>query len=124
MKKLLLILLILAFVSCIRQVVDTDTTFLENHSFDEVWEASIKAVNDIDFTVDSMDKEAGFITAESGTHVLQEVPPRLSIMIKEIGGNVSVDCRMLQKEQFVDLFGVGRKIVRKFMTALNLNLNR
>jgi hypothetical protein len=125
MRKFLAVAMILAFISCINQTVKTESTFLEGRSYEEVWEASIRAVNDIDFTIDSMDKLSGFIGAESGQHILGgDAPPRLSIMIKEYGESVNVDCRVLQKEQFVDLFGVGKKIVRDFWMALNQNLNR
>ena len=120
---LLFALLVLIFLSCTQQIVNQDMTFLDNHSFDEVWEASIKAVNDIDFTIDSVDKTAGFISAESGMRVFESSPPRLSIMIKEMNGKVRVNCRVLQKEH-IDLGGHGRKTVRNFMTALNMNLNR
>lgn len=124
MKKYLLGLLVLALMACIKQTINTDVTFFESHTFDEVWEASLKAVSDIDFTIDSVDRETGFITAERGRHTLQNAPPRLSIMIEEYGNKVSVRCRILQKEQYVDIFGFGGKTVREFMTALNLNLNR
>lgn len=124
MKKVLALLMILSLVSCIKQTINTETTFFEAYSFDEVWNACIKAVNDIDFTIDSMDIEGGFISAESGSHVLQDAPPRLSIMIREYGNRVSVHCKILQKEQYVDVFGIGRKTVNKFMAALNLNLNK
>jgi hypothetical protein len=124
MKKILLALLILACVSCLNQTVKTETAFLENRTFDEVWRASIKAVNDIEFTIDSMDKETGFIGAERGRHLLGgDAPPRLSIMIREYDRSVSVDCKVLQKEQFIDVLGMGKKIVREFMVALNQNLD-
>jgi len=97
--------------------------FLDSYSFDEVWIASVRAVNDIGFTVDSLDKDAGFIGAESGTHIGQDVPPRLSIMITEVRGRVYVDCKVLQKEQYIDIFGHGQRTIRKFMEALNMNLN-
>ena len=99
MKKIWLIFLCLATASCIKQTVNTETTFLEHFTFEEVWDASIRAVQDIHFTIDSVDKEAGFIGAESGTFLTQEVPPRLSIMISDGGDRVSIDCRVLQKEQ-------------------------
>ena len=128
MKKLGLSLLCLIFLlgtaACIRQTVHDGNTFLDHHSLYEVWGASIRAVNDIGFTVDSVDRSAGFIGAESGTHIGQEVPPRLAIMISEVRGRVFVECRVLQKEQFIDIFGHGRRTVRNFMTALNLILNR
>jgi hypothetical protein len=121
MKKILVFSLILICFCCIEQVVRTEATLLKGYSFDEVWKAAIKAVNDIDFTIDSMDKDAGFIGAESGPHLTQEVPPRLSIMIQETDNDVSLNCRVLQKE-YIDLFGTGKKIVNNYMTALNANL--
>ena len=124
MKKLLLPFLLLSCISCAIQTVKTETSYWQNRTFDEVWEASIEAVNDIAFTIDSIDREAGFIGAESGRYVLGgDAPPRLSIMIREFDGSVSVDCKVLQKEQLVDVFGIGKKIVREFMIALNQNLS-
>lgn len=128
MKKLglssLCLILLVGTTACIKQTVHDGTTFLDHHSFYEVWTASIRAVNEIGFTVDSVDRSAGFIGAESGTHIGQEVPPRLAIMISDVRSRVFVECRVLQKEQFIDIFGHGRRTVRNFMTALNLNLNR
>ena len=124
MKKLLLPLLILACVSCAIQTVKTESSYWRDRNFDEIWDASIDAVNDIEFTIDSLDREAGFIGAESGRYVLGgDAPPRLSIMIREFDNSVSVDCKVLQKEQLIDVFGIGKKIVREFMIALNRNLS-
>ena len=123
MKKLLALLIVLPFLSCTEQIINQDSTFLDSHTFNEVWEASIRAVKDIDFTIDSMDKETGFISAESGKRIFESEPPRISIMIKKMDSKVSVDCRVLQKE-FIDLAGHGKRTVRDFMTALNMNLNR
>jgi hypothetical protein len=123
MKKMLFVLLALALVSCVRQTIKLESRFLDNYSFDEVWRASIKAVTDIGFTIDSIDSETGFIGAESGRHIGQKVPPRLAIFIAKSNGRVNVDCKFLQKEQFFDIFGHGERTIRKFMTALNMNLN-
>ena len=124
MKKFWVILLVLVLVACVKPTIKQEATFLENYTFDEVWNASIKAINDIEFIVDSMDKEAGFIAAERGKHFFERARPRLSVMIKEAGGKVYVDCKVLKKDQHPDLGGTGRKTVRKFMIALNQNLNR
>jgi hypothetical protein len=124
MKKIFLALLVLTSVSCAIQTVKTETNYWRNRTFDEVWEASIAAVNDIEFTIDSMDRETGFIGAESGRYILGgDAPPRLSIMIREFDNSVMVDCKVLQKEQLVDVFGIGKKIMREFMFALNQNLS-
>jgi len=109
-------------VSCIQQTINQDVNLLQDYSFDEVWEASIRAINDIGFTIDSMDKETGFISAESGRHVLQHAPPRMSILITSSTEKIYVDCKLLQKEQFFDLFGIGKNTVRKFRNALYSNL--
>jgi len=124
MKKFFLVLLALALVACIRQTINTETRFLDNYTFDDVWRASIRAVDDIGFTIDSIDLETGFIGAESGRHIGQKVPPRLAIFVTEIRGRVYVDCKVLQKEQFFDIFGHGERTIRRFMTALNMNLYR
>ena len=122
MKRIWLLVFILIAVSCINQTVNQEVNLLQDYPFDEVWEASIHAINDIGFTIDSVDKETGFISAESGRHVLQHAPPRMSIMITSSNGKVYVHCKLLQKEQFFDLFGIGRNTVRKFMNALYSNL--
>ncbi len=125
MKKFWLILVILVLVSCVKQTIKQEATFLENHTFEEVWNATIKAINDIEFTVDSMDKEAGFIAAERGRKAfVEKAPTRIAVMIKEIGGKVYVDCKVLQKNQYIDIGGTGKKAIRNFMIALNRNLNR
>ena len=122
MKKILLILLVIALISCTRQIVNQDVTFLDHHSFDDVWEASILSIADIDFTIASMDRSAGFISAESGPRLFEDLPPRITILIKEMDGKIRVDCRVLQKE-FSDLGGHGRKTVQDFMYSLNMNIN-
>jgi hypothetical protein len=109
--------------ACIQQTVHQRSNFIDNHSFDEVWDATIKSIYDIKFTVDSMDRESGFISALRGKDVLQHAPPRLSIMISDLEGKVFVDCKVLQQDQFVDLFGHGNRTIRSLFTALNENLN-
>jgi hypothetical protein len=113
----------LVFISCVKQPIKQEATFLENYTFEEVWIASIKAIEDIEFIVDSVDKNAGFIAVERGRQFFEKSPPRLSVMIKEVGGKVYVDCKALKKEQYIDIGGTAKKAVRKFMIALNQNLN-
>jgi hypothetical protein len=123
MKKWLMIFLLTTATACVQQTIHQSSTFLDNRSFDEVWDATLKAVSDIKFTVDSVDRESGFIGALRGKDVLQHAPPRLSIMISDLGGRVFVDCRVLQQEQFVDIMGHGNRTIRDLLTALNANLN-
>lgn len=128
MKKYLTIYLTIQLTlllsACIQQSVRHEAVFYEDFYYDDIWQAAIRAVNDIDFTIYSMDRASGFIGAESGKHIGQEAPPRLSILISESRGRIYVDCKVLQKEQYLDILGHGRRIVRSFMTALNHNLHR
>lgn len=124
MKKYFAIFITLLLSACIQQTVRHEVAFYEDFYSDDIWQAAIRAVNDIDFTIYSMDRASGFIGAESGKHIGQDAPPRLSIIISESRGRIYVDCKVLQKEQYVDLLGHGRRIARNFMTALNHNLHR
>ena len=124
MKKMGFLIMILLCASCIQQTVRQERLFYEDFQFEDIWSASIRAVHEIGFTVYSTDKAAGFIGAESGKHIGQDAPPRISIMITETERRIYVDCRVLQKEQFIDLFGHGKRIARNFMKSLNMNLNR
>ncbi len=64
------------------QVRKEQSTFYQDHSFDEVWNASIKAIRDIGFTIKNMEKESGFIYAEGGRNVwTQNEPPQLNVTI-------------------------------------------
>jgi hypothetical protein len=124
MKKFLILMMILGFVACRKQTVHHTSTYLDGHSFQEVWDASIQAVYDIDFTVDSVDRATGFISAECGPLIMQEIPPRLTVLISRNRGRVFVECRMLQKDQFIDVFGHGKRTIRRFFAALNMHLNQ
>jgi len=119
----LIILGLIFFSACIHQTIHNDVTFLEGHRYEDVWTASIRAVNDINFAIHSTDYDAGFIGAESGPNIGQDAYPQLSVMISESKGRIYVECKVLQKEQFVDILGHGRRTIRNFMTALNVNLN-
>jgi len=110
MKKILLVLLALVFTSYLHQV----------HTYDEVWQASLKTVDDLGFKIDNLNRNAGFIGAENGC---QECPLRLLIMVTELRGRVYVDYKVLQKEQDKDMSGQEKKTRRKFMTAMTMNLN-
>lgn len=129
MKKYWVVLLIiiftfcLIFLACIHQTVHQDATFFEHHSYIDVWRESIHSVNDIGFTVHSLDKDAGFIGAESGPQIGQDHPPRLSILISQKRGRIYVGCKVLHIEEFVDIFGHGRRTIANFMMALHTRLN-
>jgi len=129
MKKHLVIILVvtlvicITFIACIRQTLHRDIAFIDRHSFDSVWDASIRAVEDIGFTIHSMDRDTGFIGAESGPFIGDDMPPRLSILISQEQERVFVDCKILRPDEFFDIFGHGKRTVNDFMLALNVQLN-
>ncbi|MFC2157832.1 hypothetical protein ACFLT9_08350 [Acidobacteriota bacterium] len=123
-KAIAFIIPLILLSACIRQTVNIKTSVFDGYSYMEVWRASIRAVNDIDYTVYSTDRDSGFIGAESGPYVFQELPPRLSIMIHDDIGRVYVECKIVQMDQFIDVFGYGKKTVRRFMRSLNEHLRR
>ena len=123
-KAIALIIPIILLSACIRQTVNIKTSVFDGYSYLEVWRASIRAVNDIEYTVYTTDRDSGFIGAECGPYVFQELPPRLSIMIHDDYGRVYVECKVVQMDQFIDVFGYGKKTVRRFMRSLNEHLRR
>ena len=104
------------------QVKQEASKFYENYSFDEVWVASLRAIQDIGFTIKNTEKESGLIYAEGGRNVItQNESPQLNIMVIESGEKVHVDCRAVQPGQIVD-YGAGKKNINKFLIALNKRL--
>jgi hypothetical protein len=110
MKKILLVLLALSFTSYFHQI----------HTFDEVWQASLKTVDDIGFKIENLDRNAGFIGAENGC---QLCPLRLLIMVTELKGRIYMDYIVLQKKHEDNIYDDEKKTIRRFMTAMNRNLN-
>lgn len=122
---ILVVTLVLCFtlMACIKQTLHRDVAFIERHSYESVFQASIRAVEDIGFTIHSMDRDTGFIGAESGPFIGDDMPPRLSILISQERERVFVDCKLLRPDEFVDIFGHGRRTVNDFLLALNIQLN-
>lgn len=123
-KTIALIFPILFLAGCHRQTINMGTAAFDGYSYRDVWRASLRAVNDIEYTVYAMDRDAGFIGAECGPYVLQELPPRLSIMIHNDYGRIFVECKVLQMDSYIDILGYGKKTVRRFMRSLNEHLHR
>ncbi len=104
------------------QVKQEASEFYENYSFDEVWVASLRAIQDIGFTIKNTERDSGLIYAEGGRNVItQNEAPQLNIMIIDTGGKVHVDCRAVQPSQIVD-YGAGKKNINNFLIALNKRL--
>ena len=102
-----------------------DVSFLDGHAYNEVWTASIRALSDIRFTVDDMDKDSGYIfaTADKRNVVTQTNQAQLKILLTEEGGRVCLTCQAIQPGQIVD-YGAGKKNIAKFKVALNARLKK
>ncbi|NIM91160.1 MAG: hypothetical protein GTO17_09455 [Candidatus Aminicenantes bacterium] len=110
MKKILMVLVAFSFTSYFHQI----------HTFDEVWQASIKTVDEIGFKIENLDRNAGFIGAENGC---LGCPLRLLIMVTEFKGRVYMDYKVLQKKPENDPSEEDKETIRKFIMAMNRNLN-
>ena len=124
LSKAVVLLPILMLAGCMHQRINVRSLSFEGLSYHQIWNAALRAVHDIDFVIYAVDERAGFIGAEGGRQIYQDVPPRLSIFITEDYGRVYVDCKVHQPEQLIDFFGYGRRTVRHFFAALNMNLHR
>jgi hypothetical protein len=115
----------LLLTSCIRPPVYSSSTEFDRFSFDEVWTASLHALHDMDFIPYAFDREAGFISAEMGhLIILHDLPPQISLVISREYGKTYVDCKVTQIDQYVDVFGLNKKITRNFYSALHDRLRR
>lgn len=93
-------------------------------SFDEVWSAAMKAVDDIEFTIRKMIKESGFIYAEGRRNPSPlYLPPHMNVIIREENGRINVNCHVVLPGQITD-FEASKRYVRWFFKDLNKNLNR
>lgn len=124
-KVAILIPLVLMLSACLKPPVHTSATEFDSYSFEEVWAASLHALHDIDFIPYAIDRRAGFISAEMGhLIILHDVPPQISIIVSREYGKTFVDCKVTQLDQYVDIFGLNKKISRNFYMALHERLRR
>ena len=124
-KVVFLSAVVLLLTSCIKPPVHTSSTEFDSYSFDEVWTASLQALHDMDFIPYAFDRGAGIISAEMGHMIiLHDVPPQISLVISRDYGKTYVDCKVIQLDQYVDVFGLNKKITRNFHTALHDRLVR
>ena len=85
-----------------------------------VWDASIQAIMDMHHSIESIDREDGLILARGGEGYTQDKAslPMLTILIKEIEGEVIVTCQY----NTLDIFVEPKKRIGQFFDALNERL--
>ncbi|MFP4081976.1 MAG: hypothetical protein ACLFVG_04365 [Candidatus Aminicenantes bacterium] len=138
MKSKISILIAASFLfsSCLAslQVKKQRSSSYENISFSQVWEAALKSVEDMGFTIKEANKEEiklpafsewkGVISAEGEKNALTQVkPPQLYVTLREKGGRIEVDCQATQPRQMID-YGETKKNLRRFFEYLSQNLSR
>lgn len=115
---------LILMTACLHQTVRTTSTVYDGFALGEVWNAALRTLHDLDFSIYALDNHAGFIGAEGPMPIFHELPPRLSVFISRRYGTVYVDCKVIQPDQLVDVFGYGRKTAHLFYRTLNRNLHR
>jgi hypothetical protein len=93
-------------------------------TFNEVWDASLWAIRDMNLTVISMNRRGGMIGADPAGYPYHHYPPLLSVLIRGNSRAVFVECRISQMDRRGEAVGFGRRNVREFFTALNYHLGR
>lgn len=88
-------------------------------TFDEMWNASIKVGVQQGYQIFNSDKDGGVLILTKGRNVLtQNEPPQLTVIISEVDGTCTIDAQYVQPGQIADLFGTGKKAVKKFINAV------
>lgn len=94
-----------------------------SHSFDEVWTAALRSVNDIDFVTRKAAKEIGFIHALAKVNPSPgSLPPQMNVIIREEDGRIDVNFHIELPGQ-KDETGKRRTYANQFFKALKRNLD-
>ena len=125
----LFILMICCFMSCAsyqdsaqEDIHLQETKTFKDHTFGEVWEAAIRAVDEIDFVIQKRLVKSGFIYAQ-GREAQDSIylPPHMNIYIRREYGEISVHCHVVIPDDPAN-YDVSSGYVDMFFAALNRNL--
>lgn len=127
-RSFLLGLILLASISCVTlqptEPIDIyqKTQSYKKYSFDHVWSAALKAVDDVDFVVRNTTKRVGLVQAVAIRNPEPRFsPPRMNVIIKEENGRIEVNFHIELPGQKDDT-GKRRKIADRFFKVLRKNL--
>lgn len=128
LKHLGLGFLLLALISCatLRQDDPIDiykrTQSYKNISFDEVWSAALRSIDEIGFMVRSATKKSGLVQAVAKMNADQKyLPPLMNIVINDRYGRIEVNFHIEFPGQRDDS-GKRRTYSNRFFKALRKNL--
>ena len=122
-------LIILFFMSCAtfqkRNEEDVhlqETKTFEDFTFGQIWEAALRSVAEIDFTVQKRLVKSGFIYAQAKENPDSlYLPPHMNIYVRQKSGAISVHCHVVIPGNSAD-YEVSSGYVDLFFTALYRNL--
>jgi hypothetical protein len=118
---------LLALIGCasMREEDQTDIYMKSksyNKSFDEVWSAALKSIDDIDFVVRKATKEIGFIYALAKKNPDPSyLPAHMNVIIREENGRIDVNFHIELPGQR-DETGARRNYADQFFKALKKHL--
>lgn len=122
-------LIILSFMTCAsvhdyeqENIHLQETKSFEDFTFGEVWDAALRSVQEIDFTVQKRLVKSGFIYAlgKEDPDSLY-LPPHMNIYIRQESGKISVHCHVVIPEDPSN-YEISSGFVDQFFAALNKNL--
>lgn len=122
-----ILMVFLLFISCASTgVIKERTRYFEKNTFDQVWEAALAALKDLNYEIMETVSWKGFIYAE------REIPPRSSLRLPvqlsiHIGedeqlGWIKVDCEAILIGSKEDYSGERRRTTALFFKALRKRL--
>ncbi len=98
------------------------TQSYRNISYDEVWSAALRSVEEIDFIVRNAAKKTGLIHAVVKMNPdPQYLPPIMNVIINKENGKIDVNFHIELPGQ-IDDFGKRRAYANRFFKALKKNL--
>lgn len=96
----------------------------KKYSFDEVWSAALRSIDDIGFIVRNAAKKIGLIHAVAGTNPDPDhLPPLINIVVKEENGTIDVNFHIEFPGQR-DETGKRRDLADRFFRALKNSLRK
>jgi hypothetical protein len=128
LKSLSLGFILLALISCVslRQNDPIDifqkTQSYKKFSFDEVWSAALKSIDEMGFIIRKATKKIGLIHAEAKMNPdPRYLPPLMNVIIKEENSRIDVNFHIELPGQRDDT-GKRRTYTNQFFKALERNL--
>lgn len=127
-KTYVLGFLILALAGCASVPLDDPieiyqrTRSYKKYSFDDVWSAALRSIDDVGFAVRNTTKKVGLIQAVAKVNPEPRyLPPLMNVVIKEEEQRIDVNFHVELPGQRDDS-GQRRKIADRFFKALRKNL--